>query len=113
MTVTAAGAVPLESVFLVASAAGSGAGPCPIALGGLCLDLLPPTKPIGAAVADADGVATWTFTLPVALGLGVPVGFQAAAARRVGGVEWVAGDVLLARTAAGPRLAPNAAVGTW
>src|SRR5687767_5352035 len=54
--VVVSGAAVGETVGLWASRAGTGPGPCPAPLGGLCLDLVAPSF-VGAAVADAAGVA--------------------------------------------------------
>lgn len=50
------GAEPGESVRF-ALAGETGVGPCPVKLGGLCLDLVAPLRPVATVVADAYGVA--------------------------------------------------------
>lgn len=41
-----------------------GQGPCPAPLGGLCLEVAGTVRKLGDAVADANGVAIMTFTVP-------------------------------------------------
>jgi len=57
------GAEPGEAVFFLASVTGTGSGPCPPLVGGLCMDVLNPIL-LGSAVADATGTATRTVTVP-------------------------------------------------
>jgi hypothetical protein len=79
-TVTLTGLYPGEEVYLLRSRHGLGAGPCFPSLGGECFDIVGPTRFLGAALADADGIATFTATIGA-----VPDGqvnhFQAVAAR--------------------------------
>jgi hypothetical protein len=58
------GAAPQDQVRILATAAGTGAGPCPGALGGLCLDLLQPFRQIGAAWTDPSGAGSFDWTVP-------------------------------------------------
>jgi hypothetical protein len=72
-----------ERAYFAMSRVGPGAGPCPGALGGRCLNLLAPTL-IGSAVAGADGDALMPLRVPP----GAPIGkywFQAAVSRGAGG----------------------------
>jgi hypothetical protein len=82
------GAQPGERASFVLSTRGLGAGLCPPALGGLCLDLLPPVTLLGSATADASGTATLQLTVPPGAPL-VAVHLQAAVRRGVGGVDSV------------------------
>lgn len=61
-----------------ASAAGPGAGPCPGALGGACLGVLPKVVRLGNGVADAAGVATVTVPWPPTLVPSTSLWLQAA-----------------------------------
>ncbi|MCB9687748.1 MAG: FG-GAP repeat protein [Alphaproteobacteria bacterium] len=53
-----------EQVEFWAAEGTGGAGPCPLHLGGLCLDLGAPAARLGTAIAGADGVATLTANVP-------------------------------------------------
>lgn len=81
-TIEVSGAAPGEQVGVVASLAGPGVGPCPPALGGLCLGVSSPI-PVGVATADAFGVARITTTPPACAPLGTPLWLQAGVARGV------------------------------
>ena len=80
---------PGESVRIYRSATGTGAGPCLPQLGGLCLDLLPPLRVLGDAVANAGGVATVTLSIPPAMPVGTPFHTQAVVRRGAGGADSV------------------------
>ncbi len=75
-TLVATGATPGATVGFVHSLAGAGAGPCPPALGGLCLGVVSPIL-AGTAVANAQGVAVLQIRIPAAAPL-VDVALQAA-----------------------------------
>ncbi|MCA9493357.1 MAG: PQQ-dependent sugar dehydrogenase, partial [Myxococcales bacterium] len=90
-TYTISGADPGETVILGGSLQGTGVGPCPAQLGGLCVDLVPPLVNLGSAVADGSGVATVTGPVP-ALPVGTDVAVQAVARRGVGGASSVKSD---------------------
>ncbi len=64
---TVTGAEPGERVRFLASPVGTGDGPCPGQLGGLCLDLLRPIRNLGVATADAGGTAVLSWTVPGSL----------------------------------------------
>lgn len=81
-------AEPGERTYFVYSLAGVGAGPCPPALGGLCLDLLNPVTLLGSAIADATGEARLSMRVPANAPL-VNVHTQAAIARGVDGADSV------------------------
>ncbi len=84
-TFTAYDADPGETVFFVRSTAGTGnPGACPGPLGGTCLDVNGPVVVAGNAVANAQGVATFSFNVPVSAPVGLTAWFEAAAPR--GGV---------------------------
>ncbi|MBC8405391.1 MAG: hypothetical protein H8E15_09205 [Planctomycetes bacterium] len=80
--------VPSETVWFLYSFAGLGVGPCPPALGGLCLDLLNPVSISGSAVTDPDGTATLIFTVPNNAPL-IDVYVQAVVQRGVGNTRSV------------------------
>jgi hypothetical protein len=63
-TFTVRGAVPGTEVYFYYTKQGTGDGPCDPFFGGLCFDLLPPVKRFALVVADAQGVATRTKTVP-------------------------------------------------
>lgn len=58
------GANPGETVRLGRSTTGAGLGPCPPALGGVCLGLLPPVVEHATATADASGAALFALSAP-------------------------------------------------
>jgi YVTN family beta-propeller protein len=74
---TAAGARPAETAFFLLSLTGTGRGPCIPALGGLCLDLLPPLFILGSATANAAGAAVLDLFLPGGVPAGIDAHFQA------------------------------------
>ncbi|MBC8328605.1 MAG: hypothetical protein ISR76_00290 [Planctomycetes bacterium] len=74
------GALPGEMFRLGYSLAGTGAGPCFGALGGLCLDLLNPVTHFADLPADASGSVTTRVPVPPNAPR-VPVHFQAVLAR--------------------------------
>lgn len=88
-TWTVTGAEPGETVRFFFSRTGIGAGPCLPAFGGLCLDLRPPLKSLGSAVADGTGTASVTVTIPQATPVGTTFHAQAVIRRGTGGAESV------------------------
>ncbi len=88
-TWTVTGAVPGETVHFALSLAGVGPGPCPPQLGGLCVDLIPPLRLLGSAVADGAGVAQLTVTVPDSAPEGSFAHAQAVARRGPDGSESV------------------------
>jgi hypothetical protein len=62
------------NILLFATAAGEGLGPCPVALGGTCMDILSPKK-LGSAIADANGDVVIVATIP-AQAVGAKMFFQ-------------------------------------
>jgi DNA-binding beta-propeller fold protein YncE len=82
------GAEPGEQPAFVAGFAGIGAGPCFDALGGLCLDLIPPVFLIGTASADASGEALLQVATPPIL-LEIDVHLQAVIKRGEQGADSV------------------------
>lgn len=71
-----------ETIGFLYSLAGTGAGPCPPQLGGLCLDLLSPVQMTGTAVASGN-VATLIGRVPPNAPLGASVWSQAVAQRGI------------------------------
>lgn len=57
-------AEPGETVHFLYSRAGTGNGPCPSQLGGLCLDILDPIRVVGMATADSRGTAVLRVRVP-------------------------------------------------
>lgn len=92
-------APPGERVWLVAGD-GAGAGLCPPALGGTCLDVLN-AQLMGSAVADANGYAAIDIMLPHETDDGLEYHFQAASI--TGGVG-VTSDVVMDITTHPPRV---------
>jgi len=84
----ARGAFSGETVHFLYSLQGTGSGPCPPQLGGLCLDILSPVRVAGSAVADATGKAVLRVTVPATAPL-VDVHLQAVAQRGAGGAASV------------------------
>lgn len=73
-----------ETVHYLYSLTGTGVGPCPGQLGGLCLDILSPIHVLGTAVADTNGKAVLRTVVP-AQAPQIDVHFQAVAQRGSGG----------------------------
>jgi len=92
-SLTVHGAEPGETVRFAASPGGLGTGPCPLSLGGLCLDLGMPALQLGTAIADDLGRAIFTLTAPDQAG--TEVGTQAVIERGLGGSESVKSNVVL------------------
>lgn len=80
------GAAVGERVYFLYSTVGIGNGPCPPALGGLCLDLLSPIR-LGDAVGDANGIARLDVTVPANAPLGLTVFTQSVIRRGPGGQD--------------------------
>lgn len=87
------GADPGETVRYAATAAGTGRGPCPPPLGGLCVDLLPPIRSLGSATADGLGNAVLQFAVPPEAPP-ISVSAQAVIQRGPGGVDSVKSNAL-------------------
>ncbi len=85
----------LNPVHFVVSLNGIGNGPCPPQLGGLCLDVLTPVTRLGSNVADVNGIANLSVTVPIAA-FGKTIHAQAVEVRGVGGVDSVASNVVTA-----------------
>jgi hypothetical protein len=82
------GAAPGERVHYLYSLSGTGAGPCPGVLGGLCLDLLSPVVLMGDATANGIGTAVFSRTVPSGAPL-VSLHTQAVMKRGAGGANSV------------------------
>jgi hypothetical protein len=91
-TVTVAGLIAGETVHVVASQYGEGAGPCFTGAVDLCLDINPPFYYAGPGTADGGGVATVDVFIPDHLD-GRELCFEALAMR---GAESVKGTVVCA-----------------
>lgn len=65
-----------DAATLALSVRGPGAGPCPAALGGGCVDLLSPIR-IGRETADASGTARFLVPIPASVADGTPLWLQA------------------------------------
>jgi hypothetical protein len=76
---TAATLPPGTTVRFMATAQGTGPGPCPAPLGGTCLDVVGPLIQLGQSVVTVDGYATVTFPVPANLPSGRTLHVQAAA----------------------------------
>ncbi|KAA3605099.1 MAG: hypothetical protein DWQ01_21130 [Planctomycetota bacterium] len=88
-------AQPGETIYFLYSLTGTGQGPCPATLGGLCLDLLAPIEIVGNAAADQNGEATLSFDIPADAPL-IDVHTQAVAQRGPGGDDSVKSNALTA-----------------
>jgi len=75
-TLTLGGGTSGDTAAFVLSTVGEGSGPCPPALGGLCLDVASP-KVMGTTTVDVDGMASLTFTVPASKA-GYTITFQGA-----------------------------------
>jgi len=87
-TLVVNGANPDEEVRFGLSVGGLGAGPCPDAMGGECLDLAGPVIQLGTGMADPSGRATLAFDVPSDAPL-TEVGIQAVVLRGPGGADTV------------------------
>ncbi len=81
ITLVAAGVAPGEVVAFAGAPGSGGAGPCPAALGGTCLDLGPGAVALGTAVTDATGSASLATVFPAAFPPGGAYVVQVAVAR--------------------------------
>lgn len=88
-------AAPGEAVTFLASFAGTGDGPCPPRLGGLCLDLLAPIRVLGTASADTAGFAQLTVSIPSGAA-GRTLAAQAVTRRGAAGALSISSNVALA-----------------
>lgn len=93
VALTAQNALPQERVEFLLSLRGAGSGPCPPALGGLCLDLLPPLLRIGNATADAHGDAVLLVAVPPNAPL-LTAHLQAVVLRGPGGADSMKSNVV-------------------
>lgn len=64
LTLTVNGAAPGSDVVFLWSSDGTGNGPCPPPLGGMCLDIRNPTR-IATEAANASGTASTVWDVPV------------------------------------------------
>lgn len=92
-TFTISGANAGERVYLVHSTAGVGNGPCPRILnnGAICLGINAPYAVVGNAIANNQGTARITATIPTNYA-GWTIGFQAAVLRGVNNRDSILSD---------------------
>jgi Tol biopolymer transport system component len=83
---------PSETVYLAYSVVGIGSGPCPPALGGLCLDILAP-RLLSSQAASSLGSANFSASIPASAPL-IPVYVQAVIPRGPGGSLSVKSNVV-------------------
>ncbi|MCB9688702.1 MAG: FG-GAP repeat protein [Alphaproteobacteria bacterium] len=83
-----------EQVRFYGAIGAGGAGPCPVDLGGLCLDVGAGAGTLGVATADATGVATLAVSVPGFVVAGGEYVVQVAVPRGVGGASSVASELL-------------------
>ena len=83
------GAHPGETVYLVRSRTGSGAGPCYAFLGGQCAGLLPPLVKAASVSADLTGEATFELPITAAAVVGQTLHFQAITIRGLHGADTI------------------------
>ena len=69
---------PGERVHLLASTSGIGPGPCYVLIE-RCVDLVPPVRFLGSAVADAWGRVEWRLSPPPWMPVGTDMAFQVVA----------------------------------
>ncbi|MCB9688085.1 MAG: FG-GAP repeat protein [Alphaproteobacteria bacterium] len=91
-TLIASGVLPGEVVRFAGGPGAGSPGPCPAALGGLCLDLGPQAVDLGAATAGPSGVATLALTVPATVRPEGIYGLQAIVRRGAGGATSVKSD---------------------
>lgn len=92
-TLRAENALFNEQVYFLFSLRGTGSGSCPPALGGLCLDLLPPVTRLGDRLADAGGTAILHLTVPANAPLRT-IHLQAVIRRGSGGADSIKSNVV-------------------
>ncbi len=90
---TVRSAEPGDNVQFLFSLAGTGSGPCPARLGGLCLDILKPIRVAGRATADASGTAVLRIRVPESAPL-IDVHLQAVVKRGASGSASVKSNAL-------------------
>jgi hypothetical protein len=94
-TWTVTDANPAESVHIVMSTRGLGAGPCLGTADGYCLDVKSPARILGTVVADDFGTAEFSLTLPMTVPIGAEVAFEAVAPRGDSGFSWAGSEAEL------------------
>lgn len=92
VTLQVTGAVPGERVYIVRGR-DFGAGPCPPAIGGQCVELTDVVGVVGSAVADAAGTVTLTASVPGNTAVGTTATFLAVAQRGPGGADSVVSNL--------------------
>ena len=111
-TLTVSGAlVQGERVYIGASLAGQGNGPCLAAAGGLCLGIRNPIVLLGTATAGANGAASLSVTVPTTIANGTPISLQAVVIRGLRGADSTATDPVTLTASTGP--AEGSALSTW
>jgi hypothetical protein len=93
LTLHARNADPGETIHFVVNGSGSGVGPCPSVLDGLCVDLSPPFFRF-SSVADAGGEAWFDVDLPASIDPSRVLGVQAFALRDGAAGDSVGSDVV-------------------
>ena len=88
------GLSPSERVLLIVSRGGVGVGPCPVVMGGTCLDVRSPRRIIGRGRADASGRAEITAALDDRLDELTGLSLQAVAIRGIDGVDTVTSNAI-------------------
>jgi len=89
-TYTVTGANAGETVVLMAGSNGLGMGPCPAAIGMMCMGIVGPLRNVGSGIADANGTATIQMTPPNVVGFDMAT--QAVVKRGAGGAQSVLSD---------------------
>jgi phosphatidylethanolamine-binding protein (PEBP) family uncharacterized protein len=88
------------------------AGGCPVFLGGLCVDLVPPIDVLATLTANGNGVASLSATVPAGVPVATLAGLQAVARRGAGGADSTKSPPVLVRadppmTLSSPDVQPN------
>lgn len=91
-----------ERVYIGATRAGEGRGPCIPAAGGLCLGIRNPVVLLGSTVATTTGTASFTVTVPNTLPVGTQISLQAIIIRSMGGVDSIATEPVTVEANDGP-----------
>lgn len=113
---TIGNADPGETVHIASSLGGVSVGPCPAALGGLCLNLGTQTVYSGSVIADVNGTTYTDLSVPDTLPQGARVAFQLAAVRGAGGASSVKSSAVV-KTVGAPTyrntVAVDGSLGDW
>jgi hypothetical protein len=97
------GAYVGETIYLLASRAGVGAGPCDPLLGGQCLGIRGPVRLLTTIGAYPGGSTTLTMPVPDTLPIGIEVGLQAVVVRGYSGADSLLSPSVTVEIGPGPQ----------